>query len=168
MMQWIVFMISGGGFVAFWGKITRLVSFCFLCGILILLCSACGFFGEQRYFCDANEVESVQIVRLDRYVEGEYRYEYSVLAKIADCTSFVSQLNRIKHTVNWGDPYLVDVGYIVIRIEYHNGDYDLIHKDAQWFHRSGENNGGDFFFDDEQFDSLISAYISDSDITEKN
>jgi len=52
----------------------------------------------------------------------------------------------------------MDVGLVVVRIDYSNGDYDLVHQDAQRFHRSGVNQYGFFFFDDEQFNALISDY----------
>lgn len=129
--------------------------------ILIFLCCSCGIFGDQRYLCEVDTVESIQIVRLDKYVEGEYRYEYTVLSKITDCSTFVDQLNNLKHTVNWGEPSQLDVNYVVIRIDYLNGDYDLLYSNAQWFNRSGVNQYGYFFFDDEQFNSLISDYITE-------
>lgn len=131
------------------------------CIILMLLCCSCGLFGPQRYVCEVDQVESVQIVRLDKYVEGEYRYEYTILAQISDYTTFVSRLNKLKHSVNWGDPGRMNVQYVVIKIDYHNGDFDLIHPDAQWFHRSGVNNYGYFFFDDDQFNTLISDYLTE-------
>ena len=130
-----------------------------LCIILILLCCSCGLFGDQRYFCDVNKIDSIQIVKLDKYIEGEYRYEYTILSQISDYETFVSYLNELEHSVNWGDPQQMDVQYVVIKIDYSNGDFDLIHQDAQCFNRSGVNQYGFFFFDEEQFNSLISKYI---------
>ena len=132
-----------------------------LCIVSVLFYCSCGFFGRQTYVCDVEMVDSIQIVRLDEYVEGEYRYEYTVLSQIPDQDAFVSRLNKVKHSVNWGDPQQLDIQYIVIKIEYRNGDFDLIHSDAQWFNRSGVNQYGYFFFDDEQFISLISDYINE-------
>lgn len=126
--------------------------------LILLYCSSCGFFGPQRYVCELDKVESIQIIKLDKYVEGEYRYEYTVLSKISDNTKFVNRLNDIEHSVNWGDPRQMKNGYVVVRIEYHNGDFDLLHSDAQCFNRSGVNNYGYFFFDDAQFNKLISDY----------
>lgn len=137
-----------------------------LCIILVLLCCSCGFFGDQKYVCDLKEVESIQIVRLDKYVEGEYRYEYTILSEISDTETFVNCLNEVDHSVNWGEPSQLDIQYIVIKIDYHNGDYDLVHPDAQWFHRNGKNNYGYFFFDDNQFHSLISNYVNTEDMTQ--
>ena len=127
--------------------------------ILMLLFCSCGLFGDQEYFCKVEDVASVQIVRLDKYVQGEYRYEYTVLSQIDDFDDFVGRLNAVKHSVNWGDPQQMYENYVVVRIEYLNGDFDLIHPDAQWFNKNGTNNNGYFFFDDEQFETLLSDYM---------
>ena len=127
--------------------------------LAMLVCCSCGLVGDQRYVCDVEKVDSVQIIRLDDYIEGEYRYDYTVLSEISDYETFVSQLNEVDHSVNWGDPRQLDEQYVVIRINYSNGEWDMLHADAQWFHRSGVIQYGYFFFDDEQFDSLISDYL---------
>ena len=132
-----------------------------LCVLSMLLCCSCGMFGEQRYICDVEQVDSIQIVRLDKYIDGEYRYEYTILSEVVDSETFVSCLNELDHSVNWGDPRQMDEGYVVIKIDYRNEDFDLIHPDAQCFNRSGVNQYGYFFFDDTQFHLLIAEYIDE-------
>ncbi|MBQ1210338.1 MAG: hypothetical protein IIX68_00865 [Clostridia bacterium] len=129
--------------------------------ILILLCCSCGFLGPQKYNCDADAVESIQIVSLDDYVEGEYRYDYTVLVQIDEVDEFVARLNNLKHSVNWGEPSQMNEGYVVIRIEYKNGDFDLLYPFAQCFNRDGTNQYGFFFFDEGQFNNLISDYTNE-------
>ena len=97
--------------------------------------SAGAVLNAIKYFCKVEDVASVQFVRLDKYVEGEYRYDYTVLSQIDDFESFVNRLNDMKHSANWGDPRQMEEGYIVARIEYSNGDFDFIHSDAQCFNR---------------------------------
>lgn len=129
-------------------------------GIILafLLCS-CGFFGDQEYVCEIENVKSAQIIRLDTYVEGEYRYDYTVLCQIDDTSEFVEKLNNLPHSVNWGEPSDLEVGYIVIRIDYQNGDYDLIHPSAQWLDRSDGSHYGYFFFEKDEYEELISNYL---------
>lgn len=129
--------------------------------ILMFLCCSCGLFGNQEYVCKVEDVASVQIVSLDKYVQGEYRYEYTVLSQIDDFEAFLKRLNSVKHSVNWGDPRRMKEGDVVIKIDYLSGDFDLIHPDAQCFNKDGTNNNGYFFFDDEQFEALISDYIAE-------
>ncbi len=128
--------------------------------VLACLCCGCGLFGDQEYVCEDDNVESVQIIELNEYIEGEYRYEYTVLCAISDKSEFVKQLNGLKHTVNWGEPSQLDIGYVVIRVGYLNGDYDLIYPNAQCFHRDGVGHYGFFFFDEDEFNELISKYLS--------
>lgn len=139
-----------------------------LCVLIVssmIFCCSCGLVGDQKYECNVDEVTSIQIVRLDKYIEDEYRFEYTVLSQIPDCRIFADRLNEIKHSVNWGDPCPMYIQYIVIKIDYHNGDFDLVHQDAQCFNRSGANHYGYFFFDDQQFNSLISDYLEDNQRT---
>ena len=132
---------------------------CILCSGILLFFSACGLFGPQEYICEEENVRSVQIIRLDDYIEGEYRYDYTVLHDIEDISTFVSQLNDLDQSVNWGEPGQMDVGYVVIRVEYLNGDVDELYPNAQCFNSNGENNYGYFFFNRDQFDALIDAYV---------
>ena len=134
---------------------------CVLCIITMCFLCSCGLLSPQSYICEIDNVESVQIITLDEYVYGEYRYEYTVLTQISnsDIANFIDRLHNVECSVNWGDPYQLNVGYTVIQICYKNGDFDFIHADAQWFNRSGVNEYGFFFFDDEQLEALISDYL---------
>lgn len=124
----------------------------------MITCCSCGLVGEQQYACDADNVESIQIVKLEKYVEDEYRFDYVVLAKITDISSFVDKLNNVECSVNWGEPGVLSEGNVVIKLDYINGDYDLIFHNAQWFNRNSENHTGYFFFNEEQLDQLITEY----------
>jgi len=88
----------------------------------MLSCCSCGLFGARKYVCEVENVDSIQIVRLDQYIEEELRYEYTVLSQIVDYEAFVCELNEVEHSVNWGDPRQMDIGYVVIKINYINGD----------------------------------------------
>lgn len=141
------------------------LTLCLLLLVFVMFSSSsCGFFGDQKYICDVNNVKSVKIVSLDKYVEDEYCYEYTVLCEIVDRALFIEQLNNLDHSVNWGEPSQLDIGYIVIRIDYNNGDYDLLYSNAQWFNRSGVNQYGYFFFDEEQFNMLIADYLKNNQL----
>ena len=139
-------------------KLNKLL-LCILFLALVFSCVSCGFFGDQEYVCDISMVESIEIIRLDKYVEGEYRYEYTVLSSVVDHATFVKRLNELEQSVNWGEPSTLNIGCVVIRIDYLNGDYDMLYTNAQWFNRSGVNQDGYFFFNEVQFDALVSDYL---------
>ena len=141
-------------------KQTKLFLLCVLLVVSTCLYSGCGLFGDQRYTCEIDDVESIQIISLDEHVEGEYRFEYTVLCEIPDNSAFVEKLVNIEHRTSWGPPQVLDVGYIVIKVNYLNSDYDLIYRNVQWLNRSGVNKNRYFTFNKEQFDKLISDYVT--------
>ena len=133
---------------------------CVSCIIPIIICCSCGLFGSQRYTCNVDKVESVQIITLEGYNQEKKTFEYTVLSQISDYETFVERLNKVEHSVHWGDPRVIKLQEVVIKIDYGNGDCDLLHADAQIISRSGVNSSGFFTFDDEQFNALISEYLT--------
>lgn len=136
-------------------KVMRLI----LCIVIALSLCSCGFFGETDYFCPIDEVKSVKIVRYGEYIVEEQRHNHVILVEIPDYYSFIERLNNIDCRVNWGEPRVFYEDYIAIRIDYINGDFDLINDRAQSFFRNGEKQTGFLYFDEEQFDSLIEDYL---------
>lgn len=126
---------------------------------IIGICTSCGLIGEQQYTCDVENVNAIQIISLGDYVEGEYRYDYTVLCEIPDEETFVKEFLDVECRVNWGDPLQLREGYVAIRIEYNNGDYDLLHPESQLKCRDGVINQGYFFFDKTEFDNLINEWV---------
>ncbi len=131
--------------------------------VTILLCG-CGFFGGEKYVCSIDNVKSVQIVRLDKWVQEEARYEYTVLTEILDKIEFLQRLNGLKQYEYWNDPSVMQKGDTVVRIDYENGDYDLlglgttlIHSPDRYKSESG-NGGWRIYIDPEQLGQLISDY----------
>ena len=141
---------------------TKRYIFCIFLCVLAFLCVSCGFFGDQNYYCDIDQVESIQIVSLGEFDRSENRYEYKIISEISNCSDFVDRLNNIRHSVNWGEPMTLKLDYIVINVNYVNGDFDLIHYRAQSFYRSGAYRTGYFYFNQRQFEKLISDYSEEN------
>ena len=135
--------------------------------VFLIVCTcvhlaACGLFGMQSYKCNENDVESIEIVSIDAYPEqpGEM-YKYSVVGNVTEISEFVTRLNSMDFSKNWGDPTVMKEGYNVIKINYFNGACDLIHYRAQrFFTADGQVSTGYFFFDKEQYTELIKRYNS--------
>lgn len=128
---------------------------------MLSLCSCRVFIDiiRDRYECPVDEVSSVQIIVFDRSATKNYPYGYAVLREIKDYSEFIKRLNDIKTSTVWNDPKPLSDGAIVIKIDYVNGDFDLLDSNAQRFNRNGKNNYGHYVFDEEQFDSLIVDYL---------
>lgn len=127
--------------------------------ILIGFCCSYTLVRKSRYTCEGDNVESIQIVCLAEYHEDSYEFDYDILCEIDDIPFFVEQLNKVKCSMNWGEPLQLDTGHIAIRINYYNGDSDLLQSSAQWINRSNRTRYGFFFFDEMQFKDLISPYL---------
>lgn len=132
-----------------------------ICLVWMFLCSSCGLFSPQHYACDAANVDSIQLVQLRSFIEEENDFNFIVLSEITDSKTFANRLNEVSHSVNWGDPTTFYEEFTVIKINYMNGDYDLVHWYAQLFKRAGAYKTGYFFFDEKEFDSLISDYLQE-------
>ena len=130
--------------------------------IITLCCCSCKFIGDQKYFCDVDNVISVEIIQLDGFPrKGAYDFfDYTLICKIEDYSAFIERLNNLKHRKWGGEPLSYEVGDIAIKIVYNDGNYDLIHNEAQTMHRDGKNKTGYFWFDKTEYDELIDEYVA--------
>ena len=107
--------------------------------VFIFSLSACVY-APASYVCDINTVDSVQIVRIGQLNEETREFEYAVIVDIVDCSTFVGRLNNLEDNDFFfllGDPDVFFDGDVAIRVNYHNGDYDLLKCKVQKFYRSG-------------------------------
>ena len=138
-----------------------LLKICLMCIIVVFVCSSCSWLYPQKYACDVEQVKSVEIVTLHKFIKEEHRYGYTVIEQVSDYSTFVNNLNKVEQSIIGSPPPVLNENDIVIKIDYLNGDYDLIHQDAQCFCRSGQIEGGHYFFEDDQFNALISGYLAE-------
>ena len=130
-----------------------------LCSLLLLFCCSCSLFVANReYVCQIEEIKFVEIVMLGDFDREKNEYEYTVLSQITDYATFVDRLTQLQTSVNGGQPYVFNKQAPVVRIEYQNGDYDLIQSEVQCFGRSGKITDGKFLFNQKGFQALIEAY----------
>lgn len=141
-------------------KIWRLL-FTSLIVVIIFSLSAC-LYVPASYVCDSSKVESVQIIELGKWDEETREYHYTVLVDVIDHSVFIERLNNLEDNdffFIFGDPDVFFNGDVAIRINYLNGDYDLIKCKIQNFYRSGVCESGRVSFNQDQFDALINDYL---------
>ncbi len=130
--------------------------FVLLVAFMLFSLFGCVFIGGERYTCEAYNVEAIEIIQLGELNEDKNEYDYTVLREIEDISTFVNRLNELKQRERyWGAAYFL-ADYVVIKIDYPNGDYDMLHHTAQLFYRDGVYTYEGFIFDMEQFNSLVS------------
>jgi len=140
--------------------IKRVISILCLLSVVLSL-GSCGYlYGvDTTYECNVDEVESINIVRFDSFDKKEKRFELTILSEVFEVNAFVNRLIEIDNYPNFGTPYIIQEGYVVIQINYKNGDFELVYHNVQITNNSGVLNSTGFLFDIEEFDSLISAYL---------
>ena len=143
---------------------TNIIKMILLCISLMLICQACGFRDVSQYQCDVENMESIEIVELGE-TEGEYRtFTYTTLVAISDNATFLDKFNKIpvRPARYINDPMVLSPGDVVIKINYLNGEYDLI---SYWVQVRGDCSRGYGYmysiFDIEQFNALIAEYLEE-------
>lgn len=131
---------------------------CMLCMGLMFLCCSCDFNSVNRYSWYIDGVESIQIIQLDKYIEEEDRYEYTILTQIPDHRIFINQFNEMSQSKISGVPQKLDIQQLSIRVNYKTGNFHILQPNAQLYNMSGVNEYGHYVFDKEQFNALISDY----------
>ena len=130
--------------------------------VFIFSLSACVY-APASYVCDSSNVESVQIIELGKWDEETREYHYTVLVDVIDHFVFIERLNNLKDNDFFfvlGTPDTFLEGDIMIKVNYLNGDYDLIKRTKQVYYRAGATEGGSrVTFDKEQFNALIDDYL---------
>ena len=128
--------------------------------LLVLCVFLCGCrphpWRHGEYECEIENVESVQIVCIgETDADDNYRFTCTVLYDVTDKDSFLDQLNALDYRGGSTPPKPLKVGYVAIRINYFNGDYDYIYQNSQKFYHGDEDRTGQFVFDKEAFFDLI-------------
>lgn len=133
---------------------------CFLViASLLLLCGCVP--DEKNTFRDhLDEIVSIQIVELTGYDESN-RFAGTVIAEISDIEAFKEDLLNVEYHSLFGTPMELYVGYVVIKLTYNSGNYDLIHYSAQKEYREDRSNYGHTVFDQQQFEELIEKHLPD-------
>lgn len=131
--------------------------------VALIILSLCGcnplisqYKNSQKI--DADNVDSIKIVQLDEISPNGIKY--TTLAEVDNPNTFMKKLNKIECNINWGEPNVLECGFIVIKIEYRNGDYDFIYDNTQAKYRGDKNLTGYLCFDKQQFNELIAEYLN--------
>ena len=126
--------------------------------ILILCLHGCTRGRKKNYECNYDEITSIKIVRLDGVDENYYDYEYTTICNITDISSFTKNFQDIEqrdYFTIFGDPSTVDLGDLVFKFEFDNGDMDYISPEVQSQLRSGKWSYPSINFNREDFYALM-------------
>lgn len=144
------------------------VIMCFWAMFFLLV--GCDRTTEYEFMHDTSEISMIEIVQIKekQIIHEELEvYNWEVLGGVDDKSAFMKELIEIPCYSYFTHPCEIYTGLMVIRIEYNNGDYELLGdfgERAEYSHedKSYKNYCGYFYFDN-QFDALISKYIEQID-----
>lgn len=128
--------------------------------ILTTLClSACRNRTMYKFMYPEDEIFGVSLV----YVSIGDDVEPKEQIVIDDISGFLKDFRNVRCYTWWSDPIgLTEDGY-VIRIDYRNGEYELIYWNGQAKYLEDQgfcNYMGYYVFDENEFFDLISLHIS--------
>lgn len=114
-----------------------------------------------------DEISNISIVSLS--FDKNNKLIQKEIQKIDDVNSFLDDFRKIECYTYYGDPTGVTVEgveAVVIKISYENGEYELINWNGQA--EQTEDRGFRFYsgysvFNEEQFETLITKYLSNTD-----
>ncbi|MBO5779421.1 MAG: hypothetical protein J6R82_07625 [Clostridia bacterium] len=108
---------------------------------------------------DSSEIEAIYIVETVMYDPEAQEWTLETIGEVTEIQAFVTELTALKTTfVN--PPATLTAGMTMIKIEYANGDYELIGSMVQRDYRpDGTGGGSQNVFDAAEYNTLIQRYM---------
>ena len=125
-------------------------------------CIGCGEI-EYEFLHSTDEIITIQIVQKSEYTDHRINAEYIEICEISDKEAFLTDFYAVRCNRIFDDPHLIPANAIVVRIEYVNGDYELINYSGQIRVYEGEILPyGFFYLNYESFDQLLEKYLPEA------
>ena len=130
-----------------------------LCLTLLIGCTGSA---PYEMLHNSSEIEAIYIVEIIKnvmYDPEAQEWTLETIGEITEIEAFVAELTALKTTfVN--PPETPIAGMTMIKIEYANGDYELIGSTVQRDYRpDGTGGGSQNVFDEEEYNTLIQRYM---------
>jgi hypothetical protein len=132
--------------------------------------SRCERTVEFEFLQKSEEISTIEVVVVGElvYVGTEYVMnlmpEFTLIRELPkeEIPKFLKDFNKVDCYEYFFHPGTVDVGDVVFKITYFNGDYQLISINNQArLKNNNYNYMGRYYFDDEQFEELMNKYSQD-------
>ena len=139
-------------------KKVMIVIFVFL---LILCCVGCEKKDKYEFLQEVSEIKSIEIVEMGAFEENAEVAPMSVISVVEKTDTFLSEFLEMNCFSAFGDPQGITEYSKVIKITYNDDEFELIGVggQAEYTHeRQYRNYVGYRYFDEAQFEALISKY----------
>ncbi len=129
-------------------------------GCLVIFATGCG---KTEYpFKQATEnIVKVEVIIMGEIHDPYTKHEYKLIKELSfdDNNKFIDDLKNIECKRKFGDPQTLTTGHQAFKINYSNGEYEIITYIAQGVHTNGKYlSNGYYGFDEEKFNDLVEKY----------
>ena len=117
----------------------------------LLFCCSCS--REYKFIHSIDEINNIEIIEISE--------KETVVKKVLsdeERSEFIIDFRKIKCFSYFNDPSSPAVG-TAIKINYSNGDYEIISREDQDIYKNKRLLTGMSYFDSEEFDNLIKKYL---------
>ena len=121
---------------------------------------------EYEFFHPESEIESIHIVKVekgDAELDGEDLPVLTELLEIDDRGNFLLELHELECHHHFSEPLYVKYDSLAFKIQYKNGDYELISEDGQARYYASKDRydsaHGYFSFENGEIDVLLQRFL---------
>ena len=128
--------------------------------ILLLLLTTCFKNVNYKYLDDPDQIISIEIVKCGE-INSNGELPQTLISKVENTNQFLQDFEKLECKLIFTDPTGVGTNIVAIKFNYPNGEYELISAGGQanyTVQRGFQYYEGDRYFNQEQFDNLISKY----------
>lgn len=132
----------------------------------VILCLTCcsATVAPYEFLYTPEEIISIEIVAVgEEFIDGVI--EHSTICKIEDTEKFINEFYQLDCYMHFTDPEELGTNVVSIKLNYKDGEYELISAEGQARYtkeRQFQYYKGYRYFDQEQFDNLISKYTNNN------
>ena len=136
---------------------------------LLLTLMGCNLSVNYSFLQDMSNIDNIKIVEVGDLKKDEKIPEIKVIVVIEDQRAFLDEFVELECQKLFDDPTGVCVGDTAIKIEYKNGDYELISENGQAEYCYSEyyegmfynQHTGWYYFDREEIQAFINKWDGD-------
>ena len=128
--------------------------------IILLSLNGCSKNVDYKYLHNSNQITSIEIVKCGE-INSEGELPQTLISKVDDTEVFLKDFEKLDCFLIFTDPKGVGENIIAIKFNYEYAEYELISAEGQSRYtseRSFQYYKGFRYFNQEQFDTLISKY----------
>ena len=128
-----------------------------LLGICLLFLCSCNRNIEYPFMHSEDEISCISIAAIE--VSDSTNLQIAECKTIHDINGFLQMFRGVKCSTWWGDPIGITEDCYAIKVEYHNGEYELIAWNGKAVYQNNRglrNYRGYHIFDEEEFNKLVS------------